>query len=393
MHEGRTLYLLTATFPYGTKETFLETEITYLCDRFSRVVVIPLAGDLAIVRSVPENCEVKIPIIKNTREQYSHLFSSKGFKLFVQDFFVHQVWSNRQRLKTWFIAYVLLNNYLQSRQIKNVIRELKTDDVVYSYWGKGGCYLAPFLKGKAKFVSRFHGEWDLWEESCGNYAPIRKQVSEALNLAVFISQKGERYFKERYNCPTFVSRLGTINGDICTPKSKDGVLRVVSCSSVYPLKRVPLIFEALQLINETRVEWTHIGAGADFGQLKSLVQGARSNVNVKLLGHVPNKDVLAYYENNPVDVFINVSTNEGVPVSIIEAISYDIPAIATDVGGTSEVVIPETGLLLSSDPRPIEIKKAILKINTLNLSPHEFWAKNYNADINYRLFAQKLSEL
>ena len=93
------------------------------------------------------------------------------------------------------------------------------------------------------------------------------------------------------------------------------------------------------------------------------------------------------------DVFINVSTNEGVPVSIKEAISYDIPVIATNVGGTSEVVTPETGLLLSSNPRPEEIKEAILKIDTLDLSPREFWAENYNADINYRLFAQMLTKL
>lgn len=393
MREGRTLYLLTATFPCGTRETFLETEIAYLCACFHRVVVVPLAGDSAIVRNVPENCEVKMPIIKNTWEQYLHLFSSKGFKFFLSDFFVHRVWSDHQRLKAWFIAYVLLNNYLQSQQIKNMIRELKVDDVVYSYWGKGGCYLAPLLKGKAKFVSRFHGEWDLWEESCGNYAPIRKQVTEALNLAVFVSQKGEQYFKERYNCPTFVSRLGTINVGIRAHKSLDGILRVVSCSSVYSLKRVPLIFEALQLIDEVRVEWTHIGAGTDFEQLKSLVQGSRGNVKVKLLGHVSNKDVLAYYENNTVDMFINVSANEGVPVSIMEAISYDIPVIATNVGGTSEVVTPETGLLLSSNPSPKEIKEAMLKINTLNLSPREFWARNYNADVNYRSFAQMLSEL
>ena len=93
------------------------------------------------------------------------------------------------------------------------------------------------------------------------------------------------------------------------------------------------------------------------------------------------------------DMFINVSANEGVPVSIMEAISYDIPVVATNVGGTSEVVTPETGLLLSSNPSPKEIKEAMLKINTLNLSPREFWARNYNADVNYRSFAQMLSEL
>lgn len=55
------------------------------------------------------------------------------------------------------------------------------------------------------------------------------------------------------------------------------------------------------------------------------------------------------YSEHPVDVFINLSTNEGVPVSIMEAISFDIPIVATDVGGTSEIVTDETGILVSSN--------------------------------------------
>ena len=36
----------------------------------------------------------------------------------------------------------------------------------------------------------------------------------------------------------------------------------------------------------------------------------------------------------PYHVFLNVSSSEGVPVSIIEAMSFGIPCIATNVGGT-----------------------------------------------------------
>ena len=40
----------------------------------------------------------------------------------------------------------------------------------------------------------------------------------------------------------------------------------------------------------------------------------------------------------PVDLFLTVSANEGIPVSIMEAQSFGIPVIATDVGGISEIV-------------------------------------------------------
>lgn len=390
----KTLYLLTAAFPYGAIiESFLESEVCYLANSFEKIVIIPLSGDLSVIREVPANCIVEQPIIRSRFIQYLHLFSYRSFLVFYSDFFRKKVFLNISRFKAWLIAYVLTNNYLHSRQIKNLFRNIKSDDVVYSYWGKGGCYLAPFYKGKARFISRFHGEWDLWEESSGNYAPVRKQVAESLSLAVFISEKGKAYFQKRYTCPTIVSRLGITSARVCHKKSNDGVIRILSCSSVYPLKRVPLIYEALQLIENIRVEWTHIGAGPDFEKLKELVQKSNENIKIILLGQMSNQEVLSYYVNHAVDLFINVSTNEGIPVSIMEAISYDIPVIGTNVGGTSEIVTNETGLLLSPNPLPTEIKEAILKISTSTFTPRNYWEKYYNADNNYSSFAQMIAEL
>ena len=37
--------------------------------------------------------------------------------------------------------------------------------------------------------------------------------------------------------------------------------------------------------------------------------------------------------------------HEGIPVALLEAMSYGIPVVATPTGGTSELVIPGTGLL------------------------------------------------
>ena len=45
------------------------------------------------------------------------------------------------------------------------------------------------------------------------------------------------------------------------------------------------------------------------------------------------------------DVAVLSSANEGTPVSLIEAAAAGRPAVATDVGGVSEVVRPESGIL------------------------------------------------
>ena len=68
-----------------------------------------------------------------------------------------------------------------------------------------------------------------------------------------------------------------------------------------------------------------------------------------------HENVLKWFEENPADVFVNVSSSEGLPVSIMEAFSYGIPAIATAVGGMPEIVTEDCGVLLKPDFGPEEL--------------------------------------
>ena len=116
-----------------------------------------------------------------------------------------------------------------------------------------------------------------------------------------------------------------------------------------------------------------------------------------LPGYSAPRDLFQFYKSNAVDVFINVSTFEGTPVSIMEAISYSIPVIATAVGGNKEIVSSRNGLLLSPSPSPEEIAAALLE---LQASPelaaqkkresYKTWQEKYNADNNFQLFAESL---
>jgi glycosyltransferase involved in cell wall biosynthesis len=76
---------------------------------------------------------------------------------------------------------------------------------------------------------------------------------------------------------------------------------------------------------------------------------------------VTHDAVRDFYLTQPVDVFVNASTTEGVPVSIMEAMSFGVPVVATDVGGTGELVNSRNGALLVPNPTPAEIADAILR--------------------------------
>jgi len=340
------------------------------------------------------NCKALPPVIRNKFQHYIYgLFAIRSFKIFAKEFFKKTIYKNTPKLKTFFIAYCTTNILLQSKILKSLFHDITQEDFFYFYWGVGASYMLPFLSFcKAKTVVRFHGEWDLYEERSGGYSPLRENIVQCIDLAVFISKKGYIYFENKYptcNLNSIVSYLGTEDHGT-SEKSDDGIFRLLSCSKVIPLKRVLTIYESLQLIHDVEIEWTHIGNGIEFEKLKKLIKSSNLNIKIKLLGRLSNRDVISYYQRNKFDAFINVSSIEGLPVSLMEAISFNIPVIGTDVGGTSEIVTCESGILLSPNPTCQEIANAILNIRKLEIHPKQFWNKLFNANVNYPKFIENV---
>lgn len=395
----RKLYLFTNHFPYSYQENFLEDEIIILSRRFETIHIISFENDRSKCRFLPANCIVhnEIEFAKN-RLVYilKGIFTPKGFCLGVREFFRSRVYKSKKRIKAWVRSVRLLNNMLNDRKICEVLKSINKEDVVYFYWGIGQNMLSTVLKGKAHLISRFHGEWDLWEKKYGDFHSLRIDVAKSLDIAVFIAKGGEDFFKNKYPyCKTAVFPLGSVDHGTCLQKPNDNVIRVASCSTVYPLKRVPLIFKSLLALHGQIIEWTHIGAGSHFEELKKVInETSHDNIKIILTGSMTHDEVMEYYKTHHFDVFVNLSTSEGVPVSIMEAMSFNIPVVATNVGSTSEEVVPESGILLSANPSEEEVANAVLKVfNSNNYHPREFWKEHYNAEVNYNKFAEMLVNL
>ena len=81
---------------------------------------------------------------------------------------------------------------------------------------------------------------------------------------------------------------------------------------------------------------------------------------------ITHKSSCILFWGNEVRCFINVSSSEGIPVSIMEVMSFGIPVIGTNVGGVSELVNQENGHLLSANPAAQEIVSVIEKFQQLS---------------------------
>ena len=107
-----------------------------------------------------------------------------------------------------------------------------------------------------------------------------------------------------------------------------------------------------------------------------------------------NEAVSEWFKDNQPDVFINTSSSEGVPVSIMEALAYATPIIASDVGGTKEVVYDGVnGVLLKNYEDIDEVSNALIKLATMEESEYQDLRKrSYNVWKNERNAAQLYTE-
>ena len=125
------------------------------------------------------------------------------------------------------------------------------------------------------------------------------------------------------------------------------------------------------------------------------------NVNFNIVGYLDNSRVLDFYKNNKIDLFISLSETEGLPVSIMEAYSNAVPAIATNVGGTSEIVNNKNGYLIESNPTPKQVAEkinhfidlTIEKKNAKRQLAYNKWLKEFNRDKNYTSFFRTVFSL
>lgn len=406
------LIVITRNFPFGKGEEFFETEIQYLSQAFEKVFIISLSRDEQLTRPIPGNVSIfRCDCLElNILEKFSSL------KYFFSGLFHNELSIIRKnyklRIHPSMLRSILSTMYLGDK-IYSFLDEIIGNEYhsrffLYSYWMNAGAYaIAKYRanrKTKEKAIKAFcrSHRGDLYfERSRFGYLPFRTFIINKLDNIFVISQDGKNYLEKRFEnidkSKIMVTRLGINNTYQNAVPSKDNIFRIVSCSFITKVKRINLIIEALYNIEDKKIEWTHIGDGVLRNVTEKLAQsllGSKENISFSFKGHLSNKEVYEFYESNEIDVFINLSESEGIPVSMMEAMSFSIPIIATNVGGVNEIVSNKNGILLKSDPTPLEVASTINKFGNLpddqQLSFREqafmTWFQKYNAEKNYKDF-------
>ena len=174
---------------------------------------------------------------------------------------------------------------------------------------------------------------------------------------------------------------------------------ILSCAFIRRLKGVEFIPEVLQHI-KSNIKWIHIGGGELMSEIEQKCKSLPSNVSVNLLGSLNPEEVIEFYKKQNVSLFLSLSEREGLPVTLMEAISFGIPIAATDVGGCKEIISENTGFLVPEkfDKKILaneieEFFKSHRNTERYHHKVKQYWKAHFNSENNYKKFAQQLQEL
>jgi len=413
----KTIVLITDYFPYTKDyETFLEIEVEYWAKyKNISLILMPMHSD-PYIRNIPEHI-----YIDNTFSKYLSIKEKE-----IEQNFKKILYLVKSLTKTIFWKEVFSDVIKQPSLIKELLFSLRkyeiykvffkqyleknSVDIFYTYWNTEATYALQTLKTKQnyKVVTRVHG-FDLYKErTLKNYMPLRKQFTKNIDKVFTITDSAIKYLVDNYGYKQEVistQRLGVKDRNIVCSPTDEKEFHIVSCSSVINVKQVDKIVDSLVILNdkhdEIALKWTHIGDGELFEVLNNYANKKLSKLNIKynLLGFLSNSEVNNFYQDNKIDVFINVSKSEGVPVSIMEAMSYHIPIIAPNVGGISDMVIDRyNGLLLENSLSINGIVKSLENISFLKKyiireNSYKQYKKKYNSKVNYNKFISQMVEI
>ena len=352
--------VVTANLPHSTDEAFLVPEINEFIRAGHQVLVVPRSPKGPIIHGQS--------LLKHTRREslYSATVLSKAVRTAAS--------SPIRAAKT---AKTLLKSRTPTVAAKNFAimpkalwlaafaREWGAEHI-HSHWAGTTATLAMIASAMSGIPWSFTAHrWDVVENNL-----LAEKVKSA-RMARFISEDGLRMANQIGIGTAANARvLGmgvTLPAEV---KRRTSPWPIVLCPArLVEVKGHRFLLEAWRLLRDRGLhgELWLAGDGRLRPQLESFAHSFGMQHSVKFLGTVPHEELMRIYRETPISIVVLASTDlgngvhEGIPVALVEAMSYGIPVVATETGGTPELVKPGTGLLVPAG-RAAELADAMQQL-------------------------------
>ncbi len=220
---------------------------------------------------------------------------------------------------------------------------------VVHYHAEGPCAMIPIIKwfSKKRIIVTIHGlDWQRakWGGFATKYIKFgEKMAVKYADEIIVLSQNVQKYFEDTYNrktgfIPNGVSKPSIKKADII--KDKFGLSKneyILFLGRIVPEKGIHYLIDAFNKIKTNKKLVIAGGASDTNSYYQELKEKAKNNDNIIFTGFVQGKELEELYSN--AYIYCLPSDLEGMPLSLLEAMSYGNCCLTSDIEECAEVLL------------------------------------------------------
>lgn len=293
----------------------------------------------------------------------------------------------------------LLNFIRRMKAYRLGYKRMQKPDLVHGNVLNNNMLFAVYLKRKYKIPFVVSEHWSALQEI--NHYKLSKLgkliVKKIANSAVMIMPVTENlsFGIRKLGVTTSMKIIGNVvDKDLFTigNKARDKFI-FLHVSSLIPLKNTDKIINAAVQIHLTNPNFElHIGGDGDVNKLKAFIKKYNAEDYIKTFGMILSEEVSKKMRD--ANCFVLFSDYENQPCVILESFATGIPVIAPKVGGISEILNSERGILIEkgNEKELLKAMKNVLEGKTVFADPEEI--RNYCVEHFSQLkIAEKFSDI
>jgi glycosyltransferase involved in cell wall biosynthesis len=237
-----------------------------------------------------------------------------------------------------------------------VADSLKQNEVahIHAHWGSTTSTMAWIISELTGIPwSLTLHRWDIAEDNM-----LRLKVDRAA-FARCISESGRREVLaiagDKYQGKVKLLHVGVRCIDQAATRSRESSSKfTIACpANLLPVKGHRFLIEACSLLRKQGTkdfECLLIGDGPLESELHRQVAKSGLQGTVRIIGALPHERLMALYERGEVNAVVLPSIvtakgeKEGIPVALMEAMSFGIPVVSTNTGGIPELLSDGAGI-------------------------------------------------
>ena len=202
----------------------------------------------------------------------------------------------------------------------------------------------------------------------------------------------------------FKNKIEIINNGVFIPEENTNIftndqINITIVSRLVSHKNIEKIIRAISDLNDPLIYLNIIGDGPELNQLQKISLESNNKDNIIFHGKLNRDDINHIFLKS--DIYIQASNYEGLPHSLLEAMSYGIPVLCTPVGECKEILGNEDrGYILDLPVSKNNIKSKISEIigekdiaNKKGERGKDFINEKYNLTNSFNLYKNLFTRL